>query len=64
LKDASRQVADVIGNYTPNGRAHVVGLSLGGAVAVRMLLDGPEVLEHVMISGQRVLTHFLPVSIR
>jgi pimeloyl-ACP methyl ester carboxylesterase len=51
LKDASRQVADVIGNYTPNGRAHVVGLSLGGAVAVRMLLDGPEVLEHVMISG-------------
>ena len=51
LKDASKQVADVIRTYTPNGRAHVVGLSLGGTVAVRMLLDVPEVIDHVMISG-------------
>src|SRR6266700_1932563 len=51
LKDASRQVADLIGKYTPNGRAHVVGLSLGGAVAVRMLLDVPEVIDHVIVSG-------------
>jgi pimeloyl-ACP methyl ester carboxylesterase len=51
LKDASRQVADLIREYTPMGRAHVVGLSLGGAVAVRMLLDVPEVTDHVMVSG-------------
>jgi pimeloyl-ACP methyl ester carboxylesterase len=54
LKDASRQVADVIRQYTPHSRAHVVGLSLGGAVAVRMLLDVPEVVDHVMISGTAV----------
>src|SRR2546425_8150775 len=51
LKDAGRQVADLIRTYTPHGRAHVVGLSLGGAVAIRMLLDVPEVIDHVMISG-------------
>ncbi len=51
LKDASRRVAELIRNYTPTGRAHVVGLSLGGAVAVRMLLDEPDVLDHVLISG-------------
>ncbi len=51
LKEASTQVAALIRKYTPNGRAHVVGLSLGGAVAVRMLLDVPEVIDHVMVSG-------------
>ncbi len=51
LKDASRRVADLIRRYTPTGRAHVVGLSMGGAVAVRMLLDVPEVIDHVMVSG-------------
>jgi pimeloyl-ACP methyl ester carboxylesterase len=51
LKEASRQVADLIRRYTPDGRAHVVGLSMGGAVAVRMLLDVPEVIDHVIVSG-------------
>jgi pimeloyl-ACP methyl ester carboxylesterase len=51
LKEASKQVADLIRKYTPDGRAHVVGLSMGGAVAVRMLLDVPEVIDHVMVSG-------------
>ena len=35
LKEASRQVAELIRKYTLNGCAHVVGISLGGAVAVR-----------------------------
>jgi pimeloyl-ACP methyl ester carboxylesterase len=51
LKEASRQVAELIRNCTPDGRAHVVGISLGGAVAVRMLLDVPEVIDHALISG-------------
>jgi pimeloyl-ACP methyl ester carboxylesterase len=51
LKDASRRVAELIRASTPHGRAHVVGLSLGGAVAVRMVLDTPDVLDHVLISG-------------
>jgi pimeloyl-ACP methyl ester carboxylesterase len=49
--DASRQVADLIRERVPNGRTHLVGLSIGGAVAVRLLRDAPEVIDHVMISG-------------
>lgn len=37
LKDASRRMADVIRQSTSTGCAHVVGLSMGGAVAMRML---------------------------
>jgi pimeloyl-ACP methyl ester carboxylesterase len=51
LKEASKRVADLIRQYRPNGRAHVVGISLGGAIAVRMLLDAPEVLDYVLVSG-------------
>jgi pimeloyl-ACP methyl ester carboxylesterase len=51
LKDTSRRVADLIRQSTPTGRAHVVGLSMGGAVAVRMLLDVPEVIDHVIVTG-------------
>ena len=49
--DASRQVADLIRERVPNGRTHLVGLSNGGAVAVRLVRDVPEVIDHVMISG-------------
>ena len=51
LKDTSRRVAELIRESTLTGRAHVVGLSMGGAVAVRMLLDVPEVIDRVMVSG-------------
>ncbi len=51
LKDTSRRVAELIRESTLTGRAHVVGLSMGGAVAVRMLLDAPEVIDRVMVSG-------------
>jgi pimeloyl-ACP methyl ester carboxylesterase len=49
--DASRLVADMIRERVPGGRAHLVGLSIGGAVAVRLLCDAPEVIGHVMVSG-------------
>lgn len=51
LEDASRRVADVIRERVPGGRAHIVGLSIGGAVAVQLLRDAPGVIDHVMISG-------------
>jgi pimeloyl-ACP methyl ester carboxylesterase len=49
--DASRRVAELICEHVPNGRAHIVGLSIGGAIALRLLLDTPEVIDHVMVSG-------------
>jgi pimeloyl-ACP methyl ester carboxylesterase len=51
LENTSRIVANLICEQTPHGCAHVVGLSLGGAVALRLLHDVPEVVDHMMVSG-------------
>jgi pimeloyl-ACP methyl ester carboxylesterase len=51
LADASNQVATLIRTRTPEGRAHVVGLSLGGHVALVLLEQHADVLDRVVISG-------------
>ena len=51
LEDAARRVAELIRQRVPGGRAHVVGLSAGAAVAVRLLYDAPEVVDHMLASG-------------
>jgi pimeloyl-ACP methyl ester carboxylesterase len=49
--DTARQIARLIEGCTALGRAHVVGLSLGGAVAHELLAREPDVLDHVVIDG-------------
>ncbi len=51
LKDASRRLADVIRERIPGRSAHVVGFSIGGAIALQMLCDEPQVLDHLLVSG-------------
>jgi pimeloyl-ACP methyl ester carboxylesterase len=58
LKDAAGRVASVIRERVPGGIAHVAGLSIGGAVAIQMLRDEPQVLDHLLISG--TATHLPP----
>ena len=58
LKDASRHVVEVIRERVPGESVHVVGLSIGGAVALQMLCDQPQMLDHLMISGTS--THVPP----
>jgi len=58
LKDASRRVVEIIRERVPGGSAHVVGLSIGGAVAIQILHDEPHMLDHLMISGTS--THLPP----
>jgi pimeloyl-ACP methyl ester carboxylesterase len=58
LKDASKRVVEVIRERVPGKSAHVVGLSLGGAVALQTLRDEPQALDHLMISG--TATHLPP----
>jgi pimeloyl-ACP methyl ester carboxylesterase len=48
--DSADAVADLIAE-TPAGRAHVVGLSLGGYVAVRLVARRPAVVDHLIVSG-------------
>jgi len=51
LEEAARQVADFIRARVPGGRASLVGLSLGGAVALTLLRLEPQVVERAMVSG-------------
>ena len=48
--DSADEVAAVIA-ATPAGRAHVVGLSLGGYVAVTLTARHPAVVDNVVVSG-------------
>ncbi len=48
--DSAALVADVI-RATPAGRAHVVGLSLGGYVAVTLTARQPAVVDSLVVSG-------------
>ena len=51
LSNTSHVLADLILEHTPHGRAHIVGLSLGGSVALALLRDVPQVVDHLMVSG-------------
>jgi pimeloyl-ACP methyl ester carboxylesterase len=51
LADTADQVADVIRSRATNAKAHVVGLSLGGHVAMLLLERHAEVVDHAVISG-------------
>jgi pimeloyl-ACP methyl ester carboxylesterase len=48
--DSAAAVAAVVA-ATPAGRAHVVGLSLGGYVAVTLLARHPALVDNVVVSG-------------
>ena len=51
MADAVARLAAMIRDASPTGRAHVVGLSFGGVVAQAMLVQAPEVVDHVILSG-------------
>ena len=51
LDDTAQQVAALIEDRIPARRAHLVGLSLGGAVAHALLAHRPELLDRVVIDG-------------
>ncbi|MDX2139094.1 MAG: alpha/beta fold hydrolase [Chloroflexota bacterium] len=49
--DSAAQVADIIRQRASGGKAHIVGLSLGGYVALSLLEHHAEVVESVLVSG-------------
>jgi pimeloyl-ACP methyl ester carboxylesterase len=51
LADSARQVADLIRAHATDGKAHLVGLSLGGYVAVTLLEQYPDVVKSVLVTG-------------
>lgn len=51
LDDSARQVAALIRERVPGKQAHIVGLSLGGAVALTLMDIAPDCVDHVIVSG-------------
>jgi pimeloyl-ACP methyl ester carboxylesterase len=51
LENTSHVLANLIRAHTPHGRAHIVGVSLGGLVALGLLRDVPQVVDRLMVSG-------------
>jgi pimeloyl-ACP methyl ester carboxylesterase len=49
--DTAKQIAEVIREKAATGKAHVVGLSLGGYTALHVLSDHADVVESMIISG-------------
>jgi pimeloyl-ACP methyl ester carboxylesterase len=49
LADTAGQIAAIIRTRAANGRAHVVGLSLGGYIALALLERHAEVLDRVVM---------------
>ena len=60
IDDTADKVARLIEQRTPLGRAHVVGLSLGGFVTTRLLLRAPQRVDHAIISGMTVVPFSFP----
>jgi pimeloyl-ACP methyl ester carboxylesterase len=51
LADTAEQIAAIIQTRATHGRAHVVGLSLGGYIALVLLERYANVVDHAVISG-------------
>jgi len=51
LRNSADAVAALISTHATNGKAHIVGLSLGGYVAVALLTHHAEVVDTLVVSG-------------
>jgi pimeloyl-ACP methyl ester carboxylesterase len=49
--ESARLVAQLIEERATRGRAHLVGLSLGGSIALELLAIRPDLLDHVIVDG-------------
>jgi pimeloyl-ACP methyl ester carboxylesterase len=54
ITSASAMMADLILTLTPKGKAHVVGLSVGGQMVVEMLAKTPKVMVSAIISSAQL----------
>lgn len=51
IKGCAEQMAGFIRGHASGGRAHVVGHSLGGKIAVQLLSTHPEVVDHAIVAS-------------
>jgi len=54
IKDSAVRIAELIRVRAHDGRAHVVGLSLGAQIGVALLATAPETVDHAILSSALV----------
>ncbi len=59
IQRAADMIIGIIKNRAKNGKAHLIGLSLGGQIILQILSNAPEVLDHVLICGA-IVRNFKP----
>ncbi|MFC5831692.1 alpha/beta fold hydrolase [Nonomuraea insulae] len=64
IADTARLVAETVSERVPSGRAHIVGLSLGGYVGVYLAATAPEMVASAIVSGVNVLPFPNPGRLR
>jgi pimeloyl-ACP methyl ester carboxylesterase len=52
--DTTSQVIDIIRDCAQHGQAHIVGLSLGGSIAITLLSMAPQMVDHAIVDGAGV----------
>ena len=56
IKNSAEMVINIIHDHAINGKAHLVGISLGGQIIVKILSKNHELVDHAIISGTLVRT--------
>ena len=51
INKSAEMISDIIRNNTNNGKAHLVGISLGAQIILQILSQNPELVDHAIISG-------------
>lgn len=53
-KDTARHIAEVVSARAHGGKAHVVGVSLGAQVALELMADFPERVDHAVVNSPEI----------
>ncbi|MDD3985765.1 MAG: alpha/beta hydrolase [Methanobacterium sp.] len=56
IKDSAEKIITIIENKAHNGKAHLVGISLGGQIILQILSIKPNIVEDAFISGTLTCT--------
>ena len=51
INKSSEMIAEIIRNHTSNGKAHLVGMSIGAQIIIQLLSKTPELVDHAIIGG-------------
>jgi pimeloyl-ACP methyl ester carboxylesterase len=51
INKSAEMIVDIINDHTDNGKAHLVGTSLGAQIIIQILCKTPELVDHAAISG-------------